>query len=109
LKKTASTRQAIAQVAGFRIFLDAISTRVLGTAIIGEGIEIAKVSEPGAVIGELSALLDALHTADVRALVRCFVGANQAVIDLKRQLRVGQSRDELNKTIEKTQGLIGGI
>jgi len=37
-------------------------------AIIGEGIEIAKVTEPGAVFGELSALLDAPHTADVRTL-----------------------------------------
>ena len=38
-------------------------------AIIGEGIEIAKVSEPGAVIGELSALV-APHTADVPVLAR---------------------------------------
>jgi CRP/FNR family cyclic AMP-dependent transcriptional regulator len=33
-----------------------------------EGIEIAKVTEPGAVLGELSALLDQSHTADVRTL-----------------------------------------
>ena len=33
-----------------------------------EGIEIAKVSEPGAVFGELSALLHQPHTADVRTL-----------------------------------------
>ena len=37
-------------------------------AIIKEGIEIARVSEPGAVFGEISALLDCPHTADVRAL-----------------------------------------
>src|SRR2546427_10236623 len=37
-------------------------------AIVKEGIEIAKVTEPGAVFGELSALLDQPHTADVRAL-----------------------------------------
>jgi CRP/FNR family transcriptional regulator, cyclic AMP receptor protein len=33
-----------------------------------EGTEIAKVTEPGAVFGELSALLNQPHTADVRAL-----------------------------------------
>ena len=36
--------------------------------VIREGIEIARVSEPGAVFGEISALLDCPHTADVRAL-----------------------------------------
>ena len=35
--------------------------------IVKEAIEIAKVAEPGAVFGELSALLDQPHTADVRA------------------------------------------
>src|SRR5262249_12555114 len=34
-------------------------------AIIKEDIEITKVREPGAVLGELSALLDQPHTADV--------------------------------------------
>jgi CRP/FNR family transcriptional regulator, cyclic AMP receptor protein len=33
-----------------------------------EGTEIAKVTRPGAVLGELSALLDQPHTADVRTL-----------------------------------------
>ena len=33
-----------------------------------KGIEIAKVTEAGAVLGELSALLDQSHTADVRTL-----------------------------------------
>jgi len=37
-------------------------------AIVKGGIEIARVSEPGAVFGEISALLDCPHTADVRAL-----------------------------------------
>src|ERR1700730_10291032 len=37
-------------------------------AIIKQSIEIAKVSDPGAVFGELSTLLDQPHTADVRAL-----------------------------------------
>jgi CRP/FNR family transcriptional regulator, cyclic AMP receptor protein len=37
-------------------------------AVVKEGVEIAKVTEPGAVFGELSVLLDQPHTADVRAL-----------------------------------------
>ena len=37
-------------------------------AIIKEDIQIAKVTEPGAVFGELSALLDQPNKVDVRAL-----------------------------------------
>jgi CRP/FNR family cyclic AMP-dependent transcriptional regulator len=37
-------------------------------AVVKEGVEIARVTEPGAVFGEISALLDQPHTADVRAL-----------------------------------------
>jgi CRP/FNR family cyclic AMP-dependent transcriptional regulator len=37
-------------------------------AVVKEGVEIARVAEPGAVFGELSVLLDQPHTADVRAL-----------------------------------------
>jgi CRP/FNR family cyclic AMP-dependent transcriptional regulator len=36
-------------------------------AVIKEGLEIARVTEPGAVFGELSVLLDQPHTADVRS------------------------------------------
>jgi CRP-like cAMP-binding protein len=83
-------------------------------AIIKENVEVAKVSEPGAVFGELSILLDQPHTADVRALeasqfhvadeallakhpvaltyiAMVLAGrvnnANRAVIELKRQLK----------------------
>jgi CRP/FNR family cyclic AMP-dependent transcriptional regulator len=37
-------------------------------AVVRRGVEIARVMESGAVFGELSALLDMPHTADVRAL-----------------------------------------
>ena len=37
-------------------------------AVIRQGTQIAIVDEPGAVFGEISALLDRPHTADVRAL-----------------------------------------
>src|SRR5262249_16312019 len=36
--------------------------------VVKEGVEIAKLTEPGEVLGELSALLDQPHTAEVRAL-----------------------------------------
>ncbi len=36
--------------------------------VVRQGVEIAKVTEPGAVFGDISALLDTPHTADVRAL-----------------------------------------
>src|SRR5258708_36380126 len=36
--------------------------------VVKEGVQIAKVREPGAVFGELSVLLGQPHTADIRAL-----------------------------------------
>ena len=62
-------------VPGWRDVLSAASTtgRLLilkegAVAVVKEGVEIARVTEPGAVFGELSVLLDQPHTADVRAL-----------------------------------------
>ena len=104
-------------------------------AIVKDSIEIAKVTEPGAVFGELSALLDQPHTADVRALetsqfyvadaaallvqdptallyiaaavARRLDSANQAVIDLKNQLAAGEPRSVIGKTVEKIEVLLG--
>ena len=104
-------------------------------AVVKEGVEIARVTEPGAVFGELSVLLDQPHTAEVRALeasqfhvadaatllrvdpiallyvatvlARRLDGANQALIELKRQLQVGESPSVIGKTVEKMQGLLG--
>jgi CRP/FNR family cyclic AMP-dependent transcriptional regulator len=103
-------------------------------AIIKEATAIAKVAEPGAVFGELSALLDQPHTADVRALeisefhvadaallvqdpiallyvsavlARRLDGANRALIELKSQLQAGQPRSVIGKTVEKMEGLLG--
>ena len=56
-------------------------------AILKEGIEIAKVTEPGAVFGELSVLLDQPHTADVRA----FEASQFHVADAATILRVDPS------------------
>ena len=43
-------------------------------SVIKEGLEIATVTEAGAVFGELSVLLDQPHTADVRALAPSVAG-----------------------------------
>lgn len=107
-----------------------------GVAIVKDAIEIARVTEPGAVFGELSALLDQPHTADVFALessqfhvadantllvqdpialfyvatilARRLVDANQALIELKHQLQAGQPSSVIGKTVEKMEGLLGG-
>jgi CRP-like cAMP-binding protein len=104
-------------------------------SISKEAIEIAKVAEPGAVFGELSALLDQPHTADVRALessefyvaeaatllvqdpmVLLYVSAimaqrlnraNQALIELKSQIRAGQPPNEISKTVQKIEEMLG--
>jgi CRP/FNR family transcriptional regulator, cyclic AMP receptor protein len=104
-------------------------------AVVKEGVEIAKVTEPGAVFGELSVLLDQPHTADVRALeasqfhvadaatllrvdpigllyvatvlARRLDGANQALIELKRQVQAGEPRSVIGKTVETIEGLLG--
>ncbi|HEY6860317.1 MAG TPA: cyclic nucleotide-binding domain-containing protein [Pseudolabrys sp.] len=103
-------------------------------AVVKEGVEIARVTEPGAVFGEISALLDCPHTADVRALAtsqfyvahpaslqdpatllyvavilaRRLDGANQAFVELKSQIQVGEPRSVIDKSIEKVNGLLLG-
>jgi CRP-like cAMP-binding protein len=107
-------------------------------AIVKEGTEIAKVAEPGAVFGELSVLLDQPHAADVRTLeasefhvadattlltqnpiavlyvatilAHRLNGANQALIQLKIQLKhqllTGEPPNVVAKTVSKMEGLL---
>ena len=103
-------------------------------AIVKQETEIAKVTDPGAVFGELSVLLDQPHTADVRALERSefhvadaaalFVqdpvalryvatvlaqrldGANHALIELKGQIQAGQPRSVIRRTLKKMEELL---
>jgi len=99
-------------------------------AILKGSIEIAKVTEPGAVIGELSALLDQPHTADVEALedsqfrvadatlleknpaailhvakimAQRLVAIDNGFVELKKQLQAGQSPGVLGRTLQNIE------
>jgi len=104
-------------------------------AVVKEGVEIARVTEPGAVFGELSALLDQPHTADVRALeasqfhiadaatilrvdpiallyvatilAQRLDSANRGLLELKRQVQADEPRSVIGRTVEKIEGLLG--
>jgi CRP/FNR family transcriptional regulator, cyclic AMP receptor protein len=106
-------------------------------AIVKGGTEIATVAEPGAVFGELSALLDRPHSADVRALeasefhvadaatllgqdpaaflyvtmmlARRLDGANRMFLELKNQLAAGEPPGLIDATLDKIKGLISAI
>jgi CRP/FNR family transcriptional regulator, cyclic AMP receptor protein len=103
-------------------------------AIVKGDTEIAKVTDSGAVFGELSVLLDQPHTADVRALetsqfhianattllaqnpaavlyiatvlAHRLDGANHALIQLKHQLSAGEPHSVVAKTVSKMEGLL---
>ena len=105
-------------------------------AVVKDGIEIARVTQRGAVLGELSVLLNQPHSADVRAvepsqfhvasadilardpsvlfyvaaiLARRLNATNRVFVDLKTQLKANQRGGILEKTIEKMEGLLGGV
>jgi len=101
-------------------------------AVAKEGVEIARVTDPGAVFGEISALLDQPHSADVHALTsaqfhvadaaallqdpavllyvaailaRRLDGTNQALVELL--IQVDHPRKMIEKTAKKMKGLLG--
>ena len=104
-------------------------------AVVKEGVEIARVTEPGAVFGELSVLLDQPHTADVRALevsqfhvadaatilrvdpiallyvatvlAQRLDSANRGLLELKRQVQAGEPRSVIGQTVEKIEEMLG--
>jgi CRP-like cAMP-binding protein len=129
-------------VAGETILVEGTRTEKLlilrsGAVSIIKGITpIGTVAERGAVFGELSALLDQPHTADVRSLeasqfyvadaallvrdpvalgyvatilARRLNGANQALLELKGQLDAGVPLSLIDKTIRRIEGLLGAI
>jgi CRP/FNR family transcriptional regulator, cyclic AMP receptor protein len=102
-------------------------------SVTKNGVEVAKVAEPGAIFGELSALLDLPHTADVRAeetsefhvadaanliqdpisllyittvLARRLDGANRVLVELKGQLQAGRPADVVSNTVAKIEEML---
>jgi CRP/FNR family transcriptional regulator, cyclic AMP receptor protein len=108
-----------------------------GSVSIMKGeIEFAQVSEPGAVFGELSALLDAPHSADVIALedsefyaadagallqdpvalsyvtvvlARRIDAANQVLLELKGMVESGEPAGLIDSTLDKIEGLLSAV
>ena len=102
--------------------------------VVRNGTQIARISEPGSVFGELAVLLDKPHTADVRALERSefsvadaatlltsdpagtlyiaailaarLDAANVALIEVKRQLEIGEPRVGIVRRINQIADLI---
>jgi CRP/FNR family transcriptional regulator, cyclic AMP receptor protein len=102
--------------------------------VVKDGVQIAKVTAPGAVFGEQAALLDQPHTADVRTLeesefyvadapailtgdptvalyvagilARRLDAGNRSLIEVKRQLQAGAPPSVIGKTVEKAQELL---
>jgi len=128
--------------AGAAVFTEGTKTGRLLVLKSGEvgisknGTAIARVAEPGAVFGELSALLDLPHTADVHALehsefhvaaaadllndpaallfvttvlAQRVVGANAALIELKQQIEAGAPPGLLEATADKIVGMLSAI
>jgi CRP/FNR family transcriptional regulator, cyclic AMP receptor protein len=106
--------------------------------VLKNGVEIAQVAEPGSVFGEIAALLDQPHTADVRTaansefyvadaslaggepallhhvsqvLARRLVAVNGIVIDLKSKVKANQSPGTLNNLLAKLEHVlsVGGL
>jgi len=105
-------------------------------SIMKGDVEFAQVSEPGAVFGELSALLDAPHSADVIALepsefrvadaaallqdpvallyvtvvlARRIDAANQGLLQLKVMLEAGEPVGLIDATLDKIEGLLSAV
>jgi CRP/FNR family transcriptional regulator, cyclic AMP receptor protein len=104
--------------------------------VLRDGIQIARVSDSGAIFGELAALLNKPHTADVKALeqsefsvadaktllaespttllyvaallARRLDSANTVLLELKRQLRANDSYIEITQSVADLEKLLSG-
>jgi len=102
--------------------------------VVRDGLQIATVSEPGAVFGELAVMLNKPHTADVRAversefhvakasslltgdvaallyvsatLARRLDAANEVIVEIKRELKSGKRPGVITKALEKLENLL---
>jgi CRP/FNR family transcriptional regulator, cyclic AMP receptor protein len=106
-------------------------------SVVKSGTEIATVAEAGAIFGELSALLDQPHTADVRTLepsqfhvadaatlltkdptallyvamilARRVDAANRALLELRGEIYAGEPVGLIDSAIGRIQGLLSAI
>jgi CRP-like cAMP-binding protein len=102
--------------------------------VVRDGVQIARVSEPGAVFGELAVILDKPHTADVRALERsefhvarasslltgdmaallyvCAIlarrldAADEVIVEIKRELETGKRPGVIAMAVRKLEKLL---
>ena len=136
LEKTLAGLPVATRRAGETVLSAGLKTELLlilkkgSVAIVKDSIEIAIVDQPGAVLGELSALLDQPHTAEVRALedsqfyvadaillekdpsallyvARIMAGrllaADIGLVSLKKQIQGGQSSTSLRRIVDRIQ------
>src|SRR5262245_60197304 len=102
--------------------------------VVRNGLQIATVSEPGAVFGELAIILDKPHTADVIAVERSefhvanaasllgenvaaliyvskllaqrLDSANEVIVEIRRELESGKRPGAITKALEKLERLL---
>lgn len=102
--------------------------------VVRDGLQIAAVSEPGAVFGELGLILDKPHTADVRAVERCefhvakastllkedaaallyvcallarrLDAANEVIVEMKRELNPDEPPSAITRALDKLESLL---
>lgn len=138
--KLIASLPVVARRAGETVLSAGLKTDLLlilkkgAVVVLKDSIEIARVEQLGAVLGELSALLDRPHTAEVRALedsqfyvadagllekdpsmllyvaqtlAQRLVDADTGLIELNKQLQAGQSASVLGKTLGRIQQMLG--
>jgi CRP/FNR family cyclic AMP-dependent transcriptional regulator len=138
-EKTLSALPLTTYRAGETVLSDGLKTgRLLilksgEVAVLKNSAVLATVDQPGAVFGELSALLDQAHAADVQALqdsqfyvadagflerdlvallhvarilARRLVAANDGLVELKNEIQTGPPRDTLRKVLANMEEIL---
>ena len=139
-EKLLASLPVVTRLAGETVLSAGLKTDLLlilkkgAVVVLKDSIEIARVEQLGAVLGEVSALLGQPHTAEVRALedsqfyvadaellekdptallyvaktlARRLVDADRGLVELTKQLQAGQSPGALGKTLERIQQVLG--
>jgi len=139
LEKTLAALQVVTRRAGETVLSAGLKTDLLlvlkkgAVVILKDSVEIATVDQPGAVLGEISALLGQPHTAEVRALEESqfyvadaalleknptamlhvarimasrLLAADSNLVALKKQLQTGRSPISLSKMVETFEKIL---